>query len=70
MFNHLEYDSGTLQSEYERDRAAGKDPRAPAFDPGLAAPGTWLPAGRRFFRNWLADAARGHRPSVPARRLA
>jgi homoserine O-succinyltransferase len=70
MFNHLEYDSRTLQSEYERDRAAGKDTRAPVFDPGLAAPGTWLPAGRRFFRNWLADAARCNHPSAAARRLA
>jgi homoserine O-succinyltransferase len=70
MFNHLEYDPGTLQGEYERDRAAGRDTGPPALDRGLAAPGVWLPAGRRFFRNWLADAARCGLPGAVERRPA
>jgi homoserine O-succinyltransferase len=57
MFNHLEYDVGTLVREYERDRMAGKATNRPGCDHGLETPGTWLPSARRFFGNWLTSAA-------------
>jgi hypothetical protein len=62
MFDHLEYDAGTLQTEYVRDSVAGKAiavPRNyfPADDPAAEPRNTWHPFAALFFRNWLDRAA-------------
>src|SRR5262245_8052695 len=51
MFNHLEYDAGSLRDEFVRDRAAGKPiaiPRNyfPGDDPSRAPANVWRPYGR------------------------
>jgi homoserine O-succinyltransferase len=63
MFNHLEYDAGTLREEYLRDRMAGNSialPRNyfPSDDPRLAPPNNWRPFGRRLIANWLDEVDR------------
>ncbi len=67
MFNHLEYQAGTLREEYERDCARGQDPDLPknyfpANDATLAPENRWQPAARQLFTNWMkeieAEAAR------------
>ncbi len=62
MFNHLEYDTGSLAAEYARDRAAGLDIAVPANyfpddNPEKPPVNTWAPAARTFFNNWIATAA-------------
>jgi homoserine O-succinyltransferase len=62
IFDHLEYDTGTLGSEYLRDTSAGKAiamPRNyfPADDPAAEPRNTWHPFAALFFRNWLERAA-------------
>lgn len=56
MFNHLEYDAGTLGDEFERDRA--KDPATPPpahyFDPVTGQPkNRWRSHGHLLFGNWI-----------------
>lgn len=68
MFNHLEYDAGTLAREYRRDLAAGRRvalPRHyfPGDDPDRPAVNRWRPQGRVLFRNWIDRIALGT-PSV------
>jgi homoserine O-succinyltransferase len=63
MFNHLEYDTGTLAEEYRRDRDAGADIALPAHyypsdDPARPPFDTWRPYARRIFRNWLRTIER------------
>jgi homoserine O-succinyltransferase len=64
MFNHLEYDTGTLGDEFERDRRAGKQPAVPANyfpddDPARPpAANAWRPWAHLLFGNWLAEIAR------------
>lgn len=60
MFNHLEYDTGTLAEEYRRDRDAGAaidlpESYYPGDDASRAPFNTWRPYARRIFRNWLRD---------------
>ncbi len=60
MFNHLEYDAGTLAGEYDRDRRAGRPvplPRNyfPGDDPTLSPAQTWRGTARILFRNWLDE---------------
>ncbi len=63
MFNHLEYDQGTLAGEYDRERAVCEQAAVPKnyfpFDNPKALPGsTWDEAAAGFFKNWLRMAAR------------
>lgn len=63
MFNHLEYDAGTLAAEFHRDRRAGRpiDPPRHYFpddDPDRAPDSSWRPHAHLLFANWLGDIAR------------
>ena len=58
IFNHLEYDSDTLASEYQRDQAAGKPIRVPANyfpddEPGQRPLQSWRSHAHMLFGNWL-----------------
>jgi homoserine O-succinyltransferase len=71
MFNHLEYDAGTLAEEYRRDRDAGADIALPEHyypsdDPSRPPFNTWRPYARRVFRNWLG----GNEPAAERQRVA
>ena len=57
-FNHIEYDSTSLQEEYERDVAAGKPIRVPAGyfpdnDPSRTPLNRWRSHAHLLFGNWL-----------------
>lgn len=63
MFNHPEYDTLSLDGEYRRDIAAGRDTAVPAHyypsgDPKRIPANRWAPAAQRFFSNWVVDLAR------------
>src|SRR5262249_39072875 len=63
MFNHAEYDAGTLDEEFRRDRRARKPidiPRNyfPGDDPERAPVNVWRPYGQRLFANWLGEICR------------
>ena len=69
MFNHLEYDAGTLGDEFLRDRRAGKPvdiPRDyfPGDDTERAPPNIWRPHGHLLFANWLGEIYRKAWPRV------
>ncbi len=58
MFNHLEYERGTLGDEYRRDLEAGmaiQIPRNyfPDDDPERPVPNTWRSSGHLLFANWI-----------------
>ncbi len=58
MFNHLEYDSGTLHAEYMRDLEQGARIAPPKYyypgdDPARAPVNTWRGAGHLLFANWI-----------------
>lgn len=58
LFGHMEYDKDTLLREYERDRAAGKDPPLPRHyfiedDPAKGVDYRWRSHGHLFYQNWL-----------------
>lgn len=62
MFNHLEYDADTLAREYRRDLTAGEAIAPPVAyfpddNPDRAPVARWRPHARRFFANWLGQAA-------------
>lgn len=64
MFNHLEYDTGTLQVEYDRDVAAGLEiqiPRNyfPNDDPTQEPMNLWRAHAHLLFWNWLATVYAG-----------
>ena len=64
MFNHLEYDAGSLAAEYRRDLEAGMPiplPHEyfPNDDPGRAPVNRWRTHGHLLMRNWL-DQIAGH----------
>ena len=58
MFNHLEYDSTTLDAEYRRDLAKG-DPIGlpqhyyPGDDPGRSPVNTWRGNAHLLYANWI-----------------
>jgi homoserine O-succinyltransferase len=63
MFNHLEYDAGTLRDEYARDRALGRPIALPVHyfpgdDPEADPDASWAEAARRLFGNWLGELQR------------
>ena len=76
MFDHLEYDSDSLQDEYIRDRAAGKPIALPSNyfpddDDSRPPCNGWHSHGVLLFRNWIdgvARAAANHGPDDPALR--
>lgn len=58
MFNHVEYDTGTLGAEYWRDREAGKPIRLPCNyfpgdDPKAEPSNRWRAHAHLLFANWL-----------------
>lgn len=60
MFNHLEYDTGTLADEYRRDVAAGAAIGLPANyfpddDPTRAPVNSWRAHGNLLIGNWIND---------------
>lgn len=64
MFNHLEYDADTLNSEYERDVAAGaliQIPKNyfPGDDPTQKPHNQWRAFAHLLFWNWISDIYEG-----------
>ena len=60
MFNHLEYDTGTLAAEYFRDAAKDPDTRLPAFyfpddDPSEPPENRWRGHAHLLFANWINE---------------
>ena len=60
IFNHLEYDSGTLKDEYDRDVAAGKPIAVPANyypddDPTRAPSNRWRSHAHLLYGNWINE---------------
>ena len=60
MFNHLEYDTGTLDDEYRRDVAANMDIQLPAYyfpddDPSRPPVNHWRAHANVLFSNWIND---------------
>lgn len=60
IFNHLEYDSGTLKEEYDRDVAAGGAITVPANyypgdDPAAVPQNRWRSHAHLFYGNWLNE---------------
>ena len=75
VLDHLEYDAGTLRTEFLRARAAGAPvapPRDyfPGDDPDRAPVDTWRPHGLGLFGNWLAGIERRAGRERPRNRLA
>ncbi|MGH9896842.1 MAG: homoserine O-acetyltransferase/O-succinyltransferase family protein, partial [bacterium] len=69
MFNHLEYDTGTLGEEFLRDRSAGRPVGLPCNyfpdnDPKRAPLNGWRPYGHLLFSNWLGEMYRTAWPRV------
>ena len=66
MFNHLEYDTMSLDAEYRRDLAARHDIAVPTHyypsdDTNHPPTNRWAPAAQRFFNNWVIDMAESKR---------
>ncbi|MCB1409078.1 MAG: homoserine O-succinyltransferase [Rhodobacter sp.] len=60
IFNHFEYDSGTLKEEYDRDVAAGKAINVPVNyypgdDPSRAPLNRWRSHAHLLYGNWLNE---------------
>ncbi len=60
IFNHLEYDSGTLKEEYDRDVASGKPINVPANyypenDPSRAPTNRWKSHAHLLYGNWINE---------------
>ncbi|SDK82201.1 homoserine O-acetyltransferase MetA [Paracoccus chinensis] len=60
IFNHLEYDSGTLKDEYDRDVSAGKPIRVPANyypedDPARCPSNRWRSHAHLLYGNWINE---------------
>ena len=58
VFNHFEYDSGTLKEEYDRDVGAGKPINVPANyypgdDPSKAPQNRWRSHAHLLYGNWI-----------------
>ncbi|ETA51605.1 homoserine O-succinyltransferase [Ponticoccus alexandrii] len=58
IFNHLEYDSGTLKEEYDRDVASGKPINVPANyypgdDPTQRPQNRWRSHAHLLYGNWI-----------------
>jgi len=60
IFNHFEYDSGTLKEEYDRDVAAGKPINVPCNyypgdDPARAPMNRWRSHAHLLYGNWINE---------------
>ncbi|MEZ5752944.1 MAG: homoserine O-succinyltransferase [Paracoccaceae bacterium] len=60
IFNHFEYDSGTLKEEYDRDVAAGKPINVPVNyypgdDPSRMPTNRWRSHAHLLYGNWLNE---------------
>jgi len=60
IFNHLEYDSGTLKEEYDRDVAAGKPINVPCNyyphdDPARPPANRWRSHAHLLYGNWINE---------------
>ncbi|WP_372838476.1 homoserine O-succinyltransferase [Phaeovulum sp.] len=60
IFNHFEYDSGTLKEEYDRDVAAGKTINVPQNyyphdDPSLPPSNRWRSHAHLLYGNWINE---------------
>ena len=60
IFNHLEYDSGTLKEEYDRDIAQGAPINVPANyypedDPSRAPQNRWRSHAHLLYGNWVSE---------------
>ena len=60
IFNHFEYDSGTLKEEYDRDVAAGTAINVPqnyypGDDPSLTPQNRWRSHGHLLYGNWISE---------------
>jgi len=60
IFNHFEYDSGTLKEEYDRDVAAGKPINVPANyypddDPTKPPQNRWKSHAHLLYGNWINE---------------
>ncbi|MFB2532320.1 homoserine O-succinyltransferase [Paracoccus sp. p3-h83] len=60
VFNHFEYDSGSLKGEYDRDVAAGKPIRVPANyypddDPARPPANRWKSHAHLLYGNWINE---------------
>lgn len=60
IFNHLEYDSGTLKEEYDRDMAAGKPIAVPVNyypddDPAKMPTNRWRSHAHLLYGNWINE---------------
>ena len=60
IFNHLEYDSGTLKEEYDRDVTAGKPIEVPVNyypddDPSQVPTNRWRSHAHLLYGNWINE---------------
>ncbi|MGB5560044.1 MAG: homoserine O-succinyltransferase [Paracoccaceae bacterium] len=60
IFNHFEYDSGTLKEEYDRDVASGTPINVPQNyypddDPSLTPQNRWRSHGHLLYGNWINE---------------
>ena len=60
IFNHFEYDSGTLKEEYDRDVSNGTPINVPANyypndDPSLTPQNRWRSHGHLLYGNWISE---------------
>jgi len=60
IFNHFEYDSGTLKEEYDRDVANGSPINVPANyypndDPTMTPQNRWRSHGHLLYGNWINE---------------
>ena len=60
IFNHFEYDSGTLKEEYDRDVAAGTPINVPmnyypGDDPSMTPQNRWRSHGHLLYGNWVSE---------------
>ena len=60
IFNHFEYDTGSLKAEYDRDVAAGKPINIPSNyypdnDPGNPPQNRWRSHGHLLYTNWISE---------------
>ncbi len=60
IFNHFEYDSGTLKEEYDRDIAEGTPINVPinyypGDDPAKAPQNRWRSHAHLLYGNWISE---------------
>lgn len=70
LFNHPEYDAGTLDAEYRRDLARDAGTAIPVNyypddDPGRTPVRSWAGFAWRLYRNWLAGVAATRAAPLP-----